>query len=132
MSQINPSARLRTLSRWMRRTATARETITPENILSWADALEQIGKDFADVEIKSLAPDPIVAYGFDRINAVEAEIIVDSVHKLVDFLARHAQQAATVAELVEIDAASSAVLDAAAILGRGVARPNPTQTQTGA
>jgi len=108
------------------------ETFKPEQMLGWADALEQIGKDFAEVEIKSLAPDPIVACGADRINAVEAEIVVDSVHKLVDFLARHAQQAATVAELVEIDAASSAVLDAVAILGRGVARPNPTQTQTGA
>ena len=134
MSQLNPSARLKTLSRWMRMAAESAETFKPEQFHAWADGLAQIGDEFARVEVASAAsaPDPVVAYGSDRVNAVEAEMLVDSVHQLVKFLAYHGEQAATVAELVEIDRASSAIIDAVSILARGIARTQQPQNQTGA
>lgn len=118
---------------WMAQTIAQGNPITNEQVRSWDDMLAQAESDLRDRELQLLVAedDAMVAKTGDRICAADAEFILDSVHALVQRLSHHAVQAATRAELGEIDRISSAIIDATKTLATGIARADHV-SKTGA
>lgn len=135
MSQVRHTQSLNTILRLMANAIEADRKGTPIRIFqveTFHAALGTIAEDLqrrelAVIEGESRAADIV---GRDVVDALYAERLVEGATGCVKRLVSLAMDAATKAELAEIDVAACAILDAMEALSQGVARPANIFTNT--
>lgn len=124
-----PSLAMDSVANWMDRALKADVPIMREQIEAWSAGARQAAARAREIE-KDLAN----AGGFprERLDETTATAVYEAALVRMTRLAVHAQQAATYAELREIDADVCFVIDVLEALGLGVVRPSENMTLKGA